>query len=316
MMFQEPNQHDHDLVSKYDGTRTLVKHNSYRKKSNYWVSPVDPFASPVGSQGLGYHLQYAVDGGKSRIILKCLATPASIQDNTPLLDMAWRIRFRWQLPLKRIVADRRFGTVENVVGVERNGVQAFMPLHSEAKRASGKRGVFPTMLFHYDPDQNIYICPQGEVLRYYTADHHNQRIVYKAPDDVCAACPVQAQCRTGKSGRRVGHSMFKAYLDRVKDYHETEAYKKAMRKRQVWIEPKFGEVKQWHQGRRFRLRGIFKVNIEALLKAAGQNIKQLLKARSWQQRPTPAAPATLQLPIPLEILFSLSNRLFFGAVAT
>jgi len=51
---------------------------------------------------------------------------------------------------------------------------------------------------------------------YYTADHHSQRIVYKAPDSVCAACSVQAQCRTGKSGRRVGHSMFKAYLDRVK----------------------------------------------------------------------------------------------------
>jgi hypothetical protein len=83
--------------------------------------------------------------------------------------------------------------------------------------------------------------------------------------------------------------MFKALLDRVLAYQETEAYKKAMRKRQVWVEPKFAAVTQWHQGEKFRLRGLFKVNIEALLKAAGQNIKQLLKAKSRQNRPKPPA---------------------------
>ncbi len=31
------------------------------------------------------------------------------------------------------------------------------------------------------------------------------------------------------------------YLDRVRGYHSTEAYKKALRKRQVWVEPLFAE---------------------------------------------------------------------------
>ena len=72
----------------------------------------------------------------------------------------------------------------------------------------------------------------------------------------------------------------KDVLDRVQAYTQTAAYQKAMRKRAVWVEPRFAEVKVWHQGRRFRLRGLLKVNIEALLKATGQNIKQLLKART------------------------------------
>lgn len=82
----------------------------------------------------------------------------------------------------------------------------------------------------------------------------------------------------GKQGRRLSHSIFKPYLDRVQAYPKLAAYQKAMRKRQVWVEPKFAEVKEWHQGARFRLRGLWKVNIEALLKASGQNIKQLIKA--------------------------------------
>ena len=49
-----------------------------------------------------------------------------------------------------------------------------------------------------------------------------------------------------------------------------------MRKRQVWVEPLFAEAKDWHGLRRFRLRGLEKVNSEALLIAAGQNLKRLL----------------------------------------
>lgn len=62
-------------------------------------------------------------------------------------------------------------------------------------------------------------------------------------------------------------------------------YDKLVRKRMVWIEPKLGEVKQWHPGRRCRLRGIEKVNIEALVKAAGQNLKQLVKHCARRQSP-------------------------------
>lgn len=296
-MFKEGESDKRDLLSKYDGSRQLVKPNAYVKKSDYWVSPVDEHATPAGNSRLGYHLQYVVDGGKSRIILKCLATPAAIQDNTPMLDLAWMARFRWQLALNRIVADRRFGTVENVVALEQNAVRAFIPLHTEAKRSSGKRKTFPANLFQYDPQQDSYICPQDQVLNFWITDTHSQRRIYKAPDEVCAVCPVKAKCKIGKSGRRVGHSMFKDVLDRVQAYQQTAAYQKAMRKRQVWIEPKFAELKMWHQGRRFRLRGLFKVNIEALLKAAGQNIKQLLKTKTWQNRPNPPASAAISRPI-------------------
>jgi hypothetical protein len=44
----------------------------------------------------------------------------------------------------------------------------------------------------------------------------------------------------------------------------------------VWVEPLFGEAKEWHGSRRFRLRGLEKVNSEALMIASGQNAKRLL----------------------------------------
>ena len=65
-------------------------------------------------------------------------------------------------------------------------------------------------------------------------------------------------------------------MDRVRAHRQTAPYRKALRKRAVWVEPLFGEAQEWHGSRRFRLRGLEKVNSEALMIAAGQNLKRLL----------------------------------------
>src|SRR5439155_25469047 len=81
--------------------------------------------------------------------------------------------------------------------------------------------------------------------------------------------------------------------ERVRSYQDLESYKKALRKRQVWVEPLFAEGKDWHGMRRFRLRRLWRVNSEALLRAAGQNLKRLLKKRGWGRRPFPTEAVAL-----------------------
>jgi hypothetical protein len=64
------------------------------------------------------------------------------------------------------------------------------------------------------------------------------------------------------------------------------------------VEPLFGEAKDWHGLRRFRLRRLEKVNIEALLIASGQNIKRLVAARERGPRKLAQA-AALRPPHPV-----------------
>ncbi|MBA3426119.1 MAG: transposase [Rubrobacter sp.] len=66
----------------------------------------------------------------------------------------------------------------------------------------------------------------------------------------------------------------------------------------MWVEPLFAEAKDWHGLRRFRLRRLEKVNIEALLIAAGQNIKRLVAARDRGPRKL-AQVAVLRPPDPV-----------------
>ena len=104
---------------------------------------------------------------------------------------------------------------------------------------------------------------------------------------ICNACPVKAKCTTSDHGRKVQRSFYDEYLEKVRGYHATEAYKKAIRKRQVWVEPLFAEAKEWHGLRRLRLRGLLNANIQGLLIAAGQNLKRFLAATGWGRRHAP-----------------------------
>jgi transposase len=273
---------------RLDPNRPAV--SGYRRLTDLRVSPTDPDAALMSDgrrPALGYHDHYVVDGGKARVILAALVTPADVMENVPMLDLLRRVQFRWRLRPKRAVGDTTYGTVDNIRELEQAGVRAYVPL-SEVGRRPGSLG---PEAFAYDPERDVYTCPEGTVLRFRGHGYAARVRTYQAPAGACAACPLRARCTDNRQGKRVTRSFDEAYLDRVRGYHATAAYRKAMRKRSVWVEPLFGEAKQWHGLRHFRLRGLDKVNAEGLLVAAGQNLKRLLSARGWGRRPWPTGAA-------------------------
>ncbi len=94
----------------------------YERKSDQRVSTTDPDAALMKPRGerasLGYHDHCVVDGGKARIILHALVTPADIMENQPMLDQLRRVMFRWQMRPKRIIADTTYATMNNIRALE------------------------------------------------------------------------------------------------------------------------------------------------------------------------------------------------------
>jgi transposase len=276
--------------------RTIAR-GGYQRRTDFEASRTDPDAALMrrkrGGLHFGYHDHYAVDGGKARIILGVLVTPADVMENQPMLDLLWRARFQWWLPLRQVTGDTTYGTVENIVAIEDQGIRAYLPLPDW----DGRTPYYGPSRFAYDAERDEYRCPEGHPLRRWTAKYTQDVVVYRAAPATCNACPVKAACTASSRGRTIQRQVATDYLERVRAYHQTAAYQKAMRKRSVWVEPLFGEAKAWHGLARFRLRGLWKVNVEALLIAAGQNLKRLLRKRGWGRRPFPTgAPGLAQAP--------------------
>jgi transposase len=264
----------------------------YERKSDQRVSSTDPDAALMRPRGeracLGYHDHCVVDGGKARIILHALVTPGDVMENTPMLDQLRRVIFRWRIRPQRVIADTTYGTIDNIRALEgEEDIRAYVPLpdweHKTAYYGPGQ--------FRYDAGSDVYVCPEGTSLHPYRREPKAEKVEYRAEAAICNACPMKADCTPSNRGRQVHRSFHAPYLERVRGYHETEGYQKAMRKRKVWIEPLFGEAKQWHGMRQFRLRGLQKVNMEGLFIAAGQNLKRLLSATGWGRRPWPEGAA-------------------------
>jgi hypothetical protein len=259
--------------------------------ADFQVSTTDPDATlmqgKAGGSHLGYHTHYIVDGGKARIILAALVTPSEVMENQPVLDLLWRTRFRWKLHPRQFTGDTTYGTAENIVALQEQQIRAYVPLPDFDKRTE----FFGQRDFRYDAEHDVYICPNGAELHYAASGSTEDYRLYWAKAKECNACPLKAQCTTSSRGRRLSRHVDEDYLERVRTYHTTEPYKKAMRKRSVWVEPLFAEGKQWHGMRRYRLRRLWRVNCEALIRAAGQNLKRLLKKRGWGRRPWPAGAA-------------------------
>jgi transposase len=259
-----------DWISRLGRPSSREKNSWYQRIADLRVSTTDPDATLMHKKGgggahLGYHTHYAVDGGKARIILQALVTPSEVQDNQPMLDLLWRVCFRWRLRPKQVTGDTKYGTIENIVAVEQQGIRAYVPLPNWEY----KTGYLGSNHVTYDPQRDVYICPQGQPLRRRTNEYTSRKVEYRARAEDCNACSLKAQCTPSNQGRIVHRQFDEEYLDRVRAYHKTAAYEKAIGKRRVWVEPLFGEAKQWHGLDRFRLRGLEKVNIESLLIAAG-----------------------------------------------
>jgi transposase len=137
------NAQHQDWISQAGRPNRAETHGSYQRIADLWVSTSDPDATLMHKKGgggahLGYHTHYVVDGAKARIILQALVTPSEVQDNQPMLDLLWRVCFRWRLQPKQVTGDTKYGTIENIKAIEDAGMRAYIPL----RNFEDSRGVF------------------------------------------------------------------------------------------------------------------------------------------------------------------------------
>jgi hypothetical protein len=155
----------HDWSAE-EGRPQREVHGLYQRTADVRISTTDPDATPLRRKGggthLGYQTHYVVDGGKRRIILGVWVAPGEVMEHQPMLAQAWHVRFRLHLHPRQATGDTKYGTRENIRALEARGIRAYMPLFDEWNRHPEFYG--PAQ-FTYDAEQDVYRCPQGQVLQ-------------------------------------------------------------------------------------------------------------------------------------------------------
>jgi hypothetical protein len=166
--YEELSQHNaerHDWIEEVGAQDRCVKGRTYQRIADLQVSTTDPDATIMHSKGgvdPGYHTHYVVDGGKARVILEVLVTPSEVMDNQPMLDLLWRTRSRWKLWPRHVTGDKKYGTEENLVAIEDQGIRAYIPIPDMDHRTE----FLSAQEFTYDAERDVYICPAGKELHF------------------------------------------------------------------------------------------------------------------------------------------------------
>ena len=182
-----------------------------------------------------------------------------------------------------LVADAGYGSEENYEYLEKNGVEAFVKFnyfHIEQSK-KWKSDPFRVDNLQYDPDNDCYICPSGQKMNFIreeTQETDNRfkqtRRIYRAQN--CNDCPLRSKCHTQKGNRIIGvNNNLNRHKTIIRERLNSERGKRYRSQRPVDVEAVFGIIKSNKNYRKFLLRGIEKVEIEAGLLALAHNLGKM-----------------------------------------
>lgn len=182
------------------------------------------------------------------------------------------------------VADSGYDSEENYRFMDEAGMEAYVKynrFHLE-QRPRYKPNPFHHDNFHYNADEDYYVCPMGQHMTRIGTAHSKTASGYRSENaryraQNCKGCPLRCMCYKAKGDRRiieVNHRLNK-YKKKARELLTSEDGLKHRGRRCIEPEAVFGQMKFNMAYRRFRHFGKDKVTMDFAFFAIAFNIKKM-----------------------------------------
>lgn len=181
------------------------------------------------------------------------------------------------------IADAGYGSEENYQWLQDNEITAYVK-HNQFDRQQNQitrnKNPFAADKLYYNSQEDYYVCPMGQHMQLTgsfkrTTTMGYQQTIKKYQAKNCEGCPLRAGCFKAKGNRVIEVN---ENLNRLKKQADelltSEEGIKKRKQRCFDVEPVFANIKHNHQFKRFMLRGIEKVTVEAGLLALAHNLRK------------------------------------------
>jgi transposase len=243
--------------------------------SDKQISLTDPDARSMATSGrgtgmVGYNVQTAVDAEHHLIVAHEVTNVG--HDRGQLSDMSERARDAMGIEELTVVADRGYFDGEEIKACKEAGITTFVP--KPLTSGSKAEGRFGKQDFIYIAEDDEYRCPAGQQLinRFTTVENGMTLHVYWSSE--CSACPMKAQCTSGKE-RRVRRWEHEAVIDEMQARLDRDPDK--MRVRRQTAEHPYGTIKAWMGATHFLTKTLGRVSTEMSLHVLAYNLKRVMK---------------------------------------
>jgi transposase len=234
-----------------------------------------------GGGVVGYNVQIAVDDRHGLIAHH--EVTQDVTDQNQLAAVAQGAKAALGCEALQVAADSGYADAEQIKHCEDGGIIPFVP-HPRSTNTHGP--YFARSRFVYEPQQDQFRCPAGQVLRFHSASAKKQARSYLGIN--CAGCVLKRRCTKAKA-RTVTRHLYEDVLERLAV--RMKAHPDIMRRRAGRAEHPFGIIKAMMGYPRFLCRGLKAVTTEMALSVTAFNLKRtlaILGTRELVQRLRPA----------------------------
>ena len=159
-------------------------------------------------------------------------------------------------------------------------------------KAGRRDGTWGRADFDWDPENNRYVCPEGQELKQFRRNYSDPNrgptgkgvAKYQALKLTCQACPSKLRCCPNADARKITREEHENARQVARDISKTDQYVVSMRLRKK-VEMLFAHLKRILGLGRLRFRGPNGANDEFLLAATAQNLRKLAKIFPAPRRP-------------------------------
>jgi transposase len=245
-----------------------------------YVSTTDPDASVTrhgsGRSKLRYKTHRGVDP-KHEVITTTKVTTGCQDDGELLEEMIDSHENNTQKSVDTVVADSKYGTIDNFLFSYDRGIKAHIPSIEKTLRGSGRqKDIFPKEDFIYNPDDDTFTCPAGNILKKHHYCKKRQYYEYRASPKSCVCCQLREKCTRAKDGRSLKRHIRQNELDKMLKMAHSREVKQDIRIRKHLSERSFAQAMRYGY-KRSRWRRLWRMEIQDFLIAAAQNIQILMK---------------------------------------
>ena len=236
------------------------------------LSITDPDARSMKSRGggiVGYNVQTAVDTEHHLIAVHEVTNVGS--DRRQLTRMAKLAKAALQTEDLTVLADAGYYNGDELRSCEDHNITAYVP-HSATSHNKAK-GQFDRSEFHYIAADDEYQCPAGERLIHRFTRTEGGKEIRRYWSSACPACPIRAQCTTGKN-RRVSRWVHEDVVERAAA--RLAAKPDAMQIRRATVEHPYGTLKAWMGATHFLTKTLDHVSTEMSLHVLAYNMKRVI----------------------------------------
>ena len=177
---------------------------------------------------------------------------------------------------KEVGADARYDEPEIHAAAYDRNIKTYIPRKDRGVKEDD--GTYTRDDFQYDSLQDVYICPNGCVLKFSTFKKGRGIKRYASKTSDCKNCPFKSKCLSDKKKTRyIERSYHWTQYEKQHENDTTERYMEVQRLRKIWCEGTFSHQKARHCMIRAKMRGIAQTTGQCLLSACAVNLKRMIK---------------------------------------